>query len=430
MSATADTLICETKMFNLSTRSTGCVNLNGDYKSRCMYSINNMIDRDELIEYVMFSIPNAVIPVSFYTVNENNNILVIYDAITNTTSTVTFPYGNYTANSFISEFNNNSGVLGSYRISLDPLTSKFSLYSSDTYFTFKASSTISSVMGFSSDLVSTINYSPLVIGPTNNKICVTINRTPNPLVVIITIPSNTYDITTGYFINVVNSLFAIQLISTTYNMYAAFKKDANGLNPRLVLSSSYSFQQTPITNNLFADPIFQHAGLYQSIQDAAYCTAQGLTGTNYSLNIWYGITFSVPAFPRTCNFLPLPRILLRCSDLANTTVIGQKSASDIIVTIPNEAKPNGQIYYQNQTQAQLLFRRYDLQNFIISFSDDDGNPINFNGVSSFFTLQFDIYRKAVPRPPRFADIVGYVTSAINEKDNPEVPNDIQLTTID
>jgi hypothetical protein len=31
--------------------------------------------------------------------------------------------------------------------------------------------------------------------------------------------------------------------------------------------------------------------------------------------------------------------------------------------------------------------------------------LNFNGFSSFFTFQFDIYRRYIPRPPEFLEIV-------------------------
>jgi hypothetical protein len=37
--------------------------------------------------------------------------------------------------------------------------------------------------------------------------------------------------------------------------------------------------------------------------------------------------------------------------------------------------------------------------------DDDGNYINFNGISSFFTFQFDIYRLFFPKLPSFNKLV-------------------------
>lgn len=269
-------LILETKMFNLSTRSScgTCLNANPDFKSNIEYNIPNMIVRDESVEYIQFSIPDCVIPVSFYTVNENNNRLdVIEQGITNS---YYFPYGNYNANLFINQF---ISLLGNnWSISLNTFNSVFTVSNSENSFTFLDTSTIDSVLGFSTILYST-NSSP------------------------------------------------------------------------------------------------------------------------------YTLTMT-----RCCNYLPLPRVTLRCAELANTSMIGLNASTDVIITIPNNAKPNGQIYYQNQSQAKLLFRHHELSRFVVSFTDDDGNYINFNGISTFFTLQFDIFRKYVEKPPRFSNILQYVNS--------------------
>jgi hypothetical protein len=279
-------LIVETKLFNLSTRGTACNILNSDknFKSKCEFNIPNMIERDETIEHILFSIPDAVIPVSFYVVNENNCDL--YVSINSVTTKYSFPYGNYTANTFITQF---KSLLGSnWGITLSSFNSVFTVTNSTTDFTFLSKSTISSVMGFSGDI----------------------------------------------------------------------------------------------------------------------------TSTSKSLEL-----------SRCCNFLPLPRITLRCAELANTSMIGTANSSDVIITIPNNSKPNGQIYYLNQSQAKLLFRHHELSRFVISLTDDDGNFLNFNGISSFFTLQFDIYRKWMPKPPRFSNIIEYVN---NQTFNEELPDEYNI----
>ena len=106
-------------------------------------------------------------------------------------------------------------------------------------------------------------------------------------------------------------------------------------------------------------------------------------------------------------------------------MIGTANSSDVIITVPNNARPNGQVYYLNQMQTKLLFRHHDLSRFIISFTDDDGNYINFNSISSFFTLQFDIYRRWIPKPPRFSNIIEYVNNyqfRVNEEEEPVEDN--------
>jgi len=233
-----------------------------------------MIVRDESIEYIQFSVPDCVIPISFYTVNENNSKL---DVMVNGVKTsYTFPYGNYNATLFATQF---TAILGSnWSIALNSFNSVFTVTNSTNAFTFLESSTIDFVMGFSYTLFSTS------VAP-------------------------------------------------------------------------------------------------------------------------YTLTLTRP-----CNFLPLPRITLRCPELANTSMIGLNASTDVIITIPNNAKPNGQIYYQNQSQAKLLFRHHELSHFVIAFTDDDGNYINFNGISVFFKLQFDIFRRFIPKPPKFSDIVYQVNN--------------------
>ena len=91
-------------------------------------------------------------------------------------------------------------------------------------------------------------------------------------------------------------------------------------------------------------------------------------------------------------------------------MVGNSRSSDIIVTIPNNSKPNGQLYYQNQTQIKTLYRGNNLSRIVISLTDDDNNKINFNGVSSFFTLQFNIFRQFVPKIPSFSNLLNMVNS--------------------
>ena len=278
-------LVLETKLFNLSTRGSACILLNGENKSHVEYNIPDMIVRDESIEYIQFSIPYAVIPVSFYTVNENNCMLSLNDGIDRL---IYFPYGNYTSSTFINKF---VELLGSeWSLKLNTFNSIFTVTNSLHSFTFYTISTIDSVMGFSTDLSSTL---------------------------------------------------------------------INGV---------------------------------------------------HTLNM-----------SRTCNFLPLPRECIRCSELiTQNNMVGLSRSSDIIITIPNNSKPNGQLYYQNQTQIKSLYRGNSLSRFAISLTDDDANFLNFIVVSSFFVLQFDIYRQFVPKLPSFSNLLNMVNSKVLYYPNDEI----------
>lgn len=114
--------------------------------------------------------------------------------------------------------------------------------------------------------------------------------------------------------------------------------------------------------------------------------------------------------PRVCNFLPLPRICFRCSKLANSFTSSSIDSGDVILSIPNTAKLNGQIIYTNNTNSKTLFKLDSLRDFVVSLTDDDGNLLDFNGISSFWVFQFDIFRKSLEKPMSFRNIVNLVNS--------------------
>jgi len=128
-------------------------------------------------------------------------------------------------------------------------------------------------------------------------------------------------------------------------------------------------------------------------------------GFSSSISSTYINSTNTLTMSRSCNFLPLPRVILRCPELANSAMISSTVSNDVILSISSNTRNNGQIYYQNQAQTKLLFRHNELNRFVIKITDDDGNLLNFNGISSLFTFQFDIYRRYIPRPPKFLEIV-------------------------
>jgi len=281
-------LIKETKQVHLSTTSGAgrIINQDTNFKSQIEFNIPNLIRKEDDIEYIMFSVPYAIIPVSFYTINETNNKLVY--TITNptaTNATVTFPSGNYNANQFITAFQNFKNASHNLTIFLDQVTSKFSVFNLTGNITLKASSTCDYIMGFSGDV----------------------------------------------------------------------------------------------------------------------------TGTTSGGG-------QVASCPRVCNFLPLPRINMRCNNLANSIMTGTQQTNDLVITIPNNSKPNGEIVYTNSSNIQMLFQQETLSTFVVSFTNDTNQLINFNGVSSFWVFQFDIYRKKVDKPLSFYKVLENVNKENLKKD--------------
>jgi hypothetical protein len=274
--ATNNNLIKESKQLHLSTQSNAGTLKNGDKRSCIEYYIPNFIQHDDSIEYIQYSVQSAIIPVSFYTINDNHNSLVV--TVSSVTTTYTFPNGNYNATLFIAQFKTLLGA--TFDITLDSATSRFTITNTTNDFTLGANTTIDYIMGFSGNI-----------------------------------------------------------------------------------------------------------------------TSSGLTLT----------------MPRVCNFLSLPRINIRCGYLANGVVSSNSSSTidnDVILSVPNNAVPNGQIVYTDGNNSVNIFRGDRLDTFLVCFTDDDGLYIDFNGVSSYFTLQFDIYRKYLVKPDKFSNIVNKVTSIL------------------
>lgn len=263
--------IVDAKQFHLSTRGDAGTVLNGDYKSQIRFSIPNAIVIDDSIDFIHFSIPYAVIPNSFYVINETNcHLYVLQSAVT---TAYMFPMGNYTSQSFITAFK--SLLPNQFGITLGQNSNQFTITHTTTTFSFTAASTIDQIMGFS---------------------------------------------------------------GTT--------------------------------------------------------AAVGLSLT----------------CPRVCNFLPLPRICIRCADLAHSFISATTDGNDVVLSVPNTSRMNGQIIYNNTSNMKTLFKLENLSSFTVSLTNDDGTPINFNGISSFFVFQFDIYRRTLAKPMPFNRLVSFINS--------------------
>ena len=75
--ATNGNLIKESKQLHLSTQSNAGTLKNGDKRSCIEYYVPNFIQHDDSIEYIQYSVQSAIIPVSFYTINDNHNSLIL-----------------------------------------------------------------------------------------------------------------------------------------------------------------------------------------------------------------------------------------------------------------------------------------------------------------------------------------------------------------
>lgn len=128
--------------------------------------------------------------------------------------------------------------------------------------------------------------------------------------------------------------------------------------------------------------------------------------------------------PYVVDFLPINRYLIHCNVLSNglnLTSNSQVSSCDIIASVPNNARLNSQIVYEN-VQTEYLVRSISNNGITITITNDNNQEINFNNMSSYFVLQFHIYRKSIKRPLRFASLID----TIQKTNRPKMPEGVVL----
>jgi len=122
-------------------------------------------------------------------------------------------------------------------------------------------------------------------------------------------------------------------------------------------------------------------------------------------------TGGILTMPRVCNFMSLPRVLIHCAELGTGT---DSNFNDIILAVPNNSRANSNIVYTN-TNIKTLVKVDNLSQLTFSITDDEGNLLNFHGISSFWTLQLDVYRKYIDRPDTFKQILMKNADAQKER---------------
>ena len=110
---------------------------NNSYNSVMIFNIP-VIKSKKNILYNQVSLINAQIPVSYYTINENNNLFVL------STGFYTLINGNYNATSFKTMFLNLLGL--SFSMSLDVSTGKYTLSRTSAY-TILSTTTCYKILG-------------------------------------------------------------------------------------------------------------------------------------------------------------------------------------------------------------------------------------------------------------------------------------------
>lgn len=135
----------------------------------------------------------------------------------------------------------------------------------------------------------------------------------------------------------------------------------------------------------------------------------GFSGTETAALV--GATYTLVC-SRSYNFLPIPRYIIHCNLLNDGIILGNNSAigcSDVLATIPNVSKPNGQLVYEN-IASEFVLKSMSFGQLVITITDDNNREIDFLGISSYFQIKFNIFRRYLKRPLKFDNLVEYINS--------------------
>lgn len=143
----------------VSLHATDGEQLNGDFNSDILFNFTDVVKRHSNTLYLTISIQSAEIPYSFYNVSENYNT-IFYTVLGigySSEDYMVIPEGNYTANTFITEFNTlfaSGGHGQTATLSISSSTGKFILTPSDDTFSimiFTNSTTAQRILGMKNE---------------------------------------------------------------------------------------------------------------------------------------------------------------------------------------------------------------------------------------------------------------------------------------
>ena len=129
--------------------------LNGTYLSNIHFNFSGLLKDDPNLIRSYITVLNAQIPVSFYIIDETNNVLYYSDGVT--TKTLILTIGNYNGNQMVTALN------AGFTTNITPITAILNsqtgilsfLITGGTSYTFQSTSTIKKILGFDTDITNT-----------------------------------------------------------------------------------------------------------------------------------------------------------------------------------------------------------------------------------------------------------------------------------
>ena len=235
----------------------------------------------------------------------------------------------------------------------------------------------------------------------------------------------------NYQVNQNNNILAVNLNGTLYNyafQYGNYSVDSfiaefkSIADPTFTLTYDSVSLRFTLTNSTWP---FTLVSATSSI-DAIMGFSTDLASTQVSAP--YSVTCT-----RLMNFLPTPcfRILCDNNNLYWGTILGANgspSYSNVLAHIPNNSQPNQLIYYQTFSDEFSVNSSGQTQ-LILRIVDDNGNLVDFNGVSSYFSFRIKVYKKVRRLKESFMDLLSHATNLRTIQEEGTESVEIPLSTI-
>lgn len=94
--------------------------------------------------------------------------------------------------------------------------------------------------------------------------------------------------------------------------------------------------------------------------------------------------------PHVCNFLPIPRLLIRSQAFSTSNYNSADNSTDLLLSVQNSSASGALILWNNYSQLKYDITHVDNINIVdLAVTDDVGNLIDFNNCNWYITFRIE-----------------------------------------
>lgn len=94
--------------------------------------------------------------------------------------------------------------------------------------------------------------------------------------------------------------------------------------------------------------------------------------------------------PYVCNFLPIPRLLVRSTAFSTSNYNASDGSTDLLLSVQNSSASGSIILWNNYSQLRYDITNVDNINIVdLTVTDDNGNLIDFNNCDWYITFRIE-----------------------------------------